>query len=109
MSSGFIFVYLICNVLILFVVDVKKGRLENDLPEPVSVASSDCVLCYVCRPKEKPGALMIEKCMEFGVPAGPLLGKLKGGQDVTLPNGKLVRAADVRSPDLPSPIFFSKL
>ncbi len=52
---------------------------------------------------------MIEKCLEVGVPSGPLLGRLKAGQDVTLPNGKLVKASDVRSPDMPSPIFIGKL
>jgi len=51
---------------------------------------------------------MIQKCLDFGVPSGPLLGKLKNGEDVTLKNGKVVRAADVRSPDLRSPVFISE-
>lgn len=33
--------------------------------------------------------------MEQGVPPGPLLGQLKNGQDITLPDGKVVRSVDV--------------
>lgn len=43
--------------------------------------------------------------MEFGVQPGPLYGQLKAGNDVTLPNGKVVLAKDVRSPDDPGPVF----
>lgn len=49
--------------------------------------------------------------MKAGVPPGPLLGDLKKGNDVTLPNGTLVKAADVTEPDDPGPVFigmFSK-
>lgn len=49
--------------------------------------------------------LLATKCVEFGVPAGPLYGQLKAGQDVTLPNGKIVLASDVRTPDDPGPVF----
>lgn len=52
--------------------------------------------------------LLIEKCVDYGVPPGPLLGKLKSGQDVTLPNGKIVKAKDVRSVDCPGPVFIGK-
>jgi len=62
-------------------------------------------MCYVCRPRKKEGTLLIEKCVDLGVPPGPLLGKLKSGQNVTLPNGNVVKADDVRSPDCPGPVF----
>jgi len=48
---------------------------------------------------------MIEKCLEYGVPSGPLLGQLKRGEDVTLSNGRVVKAASVRSPDAPTTTF----
>jgi ribonuclease Z len=47
----------------------------------------------------------LEKCVKFGVPPGPLLGKLKSGEDVTLANGNLVKASDVCDPDDPGPVF----
>ncbi|CAL8095069.1 unnamed protein product [Orchesella dallaii] len=80
----------------------KRTKIETDASDD---ESSDVVLSYVCRPRKKEGTLLIEKCVEFGVPAGPLLGKLKSGQNVTLPNGTIVKADDVRSPDCPGPVF----
>jgi ribonuclease Z len=39
------------------------------------------------------------------VPPGPLLGRLKAGEDIVLSDGTLVKSADVRMPDDPGPIF----
>ena len=35
------------------------------------------------------------KCVEQGVVPGPMLGKLKAGQDVTLPDGRIIRSEEV--------------
>lgn len=51
------------------------------------------------------GALRLELCVKAGVPAGPLLGELKKGNDITLPDGTVVKAADVTDPDDPGPVF----
>ncbi|XP_064542310.1 ribonuclease Z, mitochondrial isoform X1 [Drosophila montana] len=56
------------------------------------------VLSYICKLKPRPGALNLVKCVEAGVPPGPLLGQLKNGQDVTLPCGKVVHSVDVTEP-----------
>lgn len=80
----------------------KRTRVEkNGDMNP----SSKAALAYICRLHPKQGMLMAEKCVEFGVPPGPLYGQLKAGQDITLPNGKTVLASDVRSPDDPGPVF----
>lgn len=63
------------------------------------------VLAYICKFKGKLGALNPKRCKELGVTPGPLLGQLKKGNDVVLPNGQTVLAADVRSPDEPSPVI----
>ncbi|ODM99911.1 Ribonuclease Z, mitochondrial [Orchesella cincta] len=83
----------------------QKKRTKVETEEASDGEDTDVVLCYVCRPRKKEGTLLIDKCVEFGVPAGPLLGKLKSGQNVTLPNGNVVKADDVRSPDCPGPVF----
>lgn len=83
-------------------VDGEKEDVHN---QNLNAETPDMVMCFICRPRKKEGMLLIEKCVEMGVPAGPLLGKLKAGNDVTLPNGNIVKAVDVRSPDMPGPVF----
>jgi ribonuclease Z len=49
---------------------------------------------------ESPGKLNVERLQQLGVPAGPLFGRIKKGEDITLPDGTLIRAADVASTPL---------
>lgn len=86
---------------------VDSGKLTDD--DDSNSDSRNVVMCYVCQPRKKEGTLLIEKCVEMGVPPGPLLGKLKAGNDVTLSNGKVVKAEDVRSPDCPGPVFIGNV
>lgn len=62
-------------------------------------------MSYICECKPRPGALSLEKCLNLGVPKGPLLGRLKNGETLTLDNGVTVKPEDVREPDDPGPIF----
>lgn len=57
----------------------------------------------------KLGKLNLERCVEKNVPPGPLLGKLKSGLDVTLPDGSIVKAEDVKDPDEPGAVFIGKI
>ncbi|KAB0794016.1 hypothetical protein PPYR_13636 [Photinus pyralis] len=63
------------------------------------------VMCYVCKLQPRPGALSLDKCVKVGVPSGPLLGKLKNGEDIVLASGVTVRSKDVCEPDDPGPVF----
>lgn len=65
----------------------------------------ESVIAYICKLKLRFGQLSLEKCVEQGVPPGPLLGLLKNGKDVTLPNGTVVKSSDVRGPNDPGPVF----
>jgi ribonuclease Z len=47
---------------------------------------------------ERPGTLDVAKSDAAGVPRGPLLGALKAGKGVTLPDGRVVEAAAVVGP-----------
>lgn len=49
--------------------------------------------------------MSLEKCVEKGVPPGPLLGQLKNGIDITLADGTIVKSNEVRGPDDPGPVF----
>lgn len=66
-------------------------------------------MSYICRMKDKLGKLNLELCVEKNVPPGPLLGKLKAGEDITLADGTLVRAVDVKDPDETGAVFIGKL
>lgn len=61
-------------------------------------ANNQMMVAYICKLKPRPGALNLVKCVERGVPPGPLLGQLKNGFDVTLPNGTVVHSVDVSEP-----------
>lgn len=65
-------------------------------------------MCFICRLQPRPGALDLDKCVKQGVPPGPLLGKLKNGEDVTLTNGTVVKSCDVCEPDDPGPLFIGE-
>ncbi|XP_063361826.1 ribonuclease Z, mitochondrial [Cydia amplana] len=62
-------------------------------------------IAYICTLKKRLGTLDLAKCVEKGVPPGPLLGQLKSGIDVVLPGGTLVLSKDVKTPDDPGPVF----
>lgn len=71
--------------------------------KPAEVESE--VMAYVCKLQERPGTLDFGMCVERGVKPGPLLGRLKNGFDVTLPDGSIVKADDVRGKPQPGSVF----
>lgn len=78
----------------------KKRRNSS----PRLNTSVDAV-AYIGKIADKAGALLFEKCVQLGVPAGPVLSKLKDGLDITLANGKVVKSTDVCQPSVPGPYF----
>jgi ribonuclease Z len=45
--------------------------------------------------KDRPGRFNVEKATELGIPSGPLYGKLKRGETITLPDGRQINGADL--------------
>ncbi|CAH2980475.1 unnamed protein product [Chilo suppressalis] len=78
----------------------KTEKVLHDLQK-----KSNCSVAYICTLKKRLGSLDLAKCVEFGVKPGPLLGQLKAGHDVVLPDGTLVLSKDVKTPDDPGPVF----
>ena len=76
----------------------KKLKCENHNYD-------DSSYLYICKLKNKPGELIIKKCIELKVPPGPLLGKLKAGENVTLPDGRIIMSNDVVGPEEKGKIF----
>ncbi|MGL5032178.1 MAG: ribonuclease Z [Microcystaceae cyanobacterium] len=56
---------------------------------------------YRIEEKDRPGRFQIEKAQALGIPSGPLYGKLKRGENVTLPNGKRLQGQDFCDPTEP--------
>ncbi|OGL40169.1 MAG: ribonuclease Z [Candidatus Schekmanbacteria bacterium RIFCSPHIGHO2_02_FULL_38_11] len=52
-------------------------------------------LGFVFEENDKPGILDVEKTRALGVPEGPLLKRLKNGEDIKLEDGKIVYSKDV--------------
>ncbi|XP_039754100.1 ribonuclease Z, mitochondrial isoform X1 [Pararge aegeria] len=83
--------------------DYLKKKTERVLEELHKQSYS--TVAYICILKKRLGTLDLEKCVEFGVKPGPLLGQLKSGHDVLLPDGRIVLSKDVKTPDDPGPVF----
>lgn len=84
---------------------VEKEKKVQKVEEKYSKTRISSVMSYICRLHPRAGKLSLEKCLEKGVKPGPLLGQLKNGQDITLPDGTVVLSKDVCSPTTPGPIF----
>lgn len=77
------------------------GLIFEDEGMAVRAAKLDHVIpSYGFRIEQKPlpPKLLIDRARELGVPKGPLLAKLKAGEDVHLENGGIVRSEDVTEP-----------
>lgn len=82
-------------------VEVNEGVIYEDHQFIVRAAGLRHVVpCFGYRIEQKdlPGELLIEKALALGVPKGPLLGQLKSGKDITLDQGRIVRASEVVAP-----------
>lgn len=85
-------------------VEVEEGVVfENEQFIVRAMPLQHVVPCFGYRIEQKPlaGALDIQKASALGVPKGPLLGRLKAGQDIVLEDGAVVRSIDVLSEPQP--------
>lgn len=85
-------------------VEVQEGIVyENDQFIVRAMPLQHVVPCFGYRIEQKAitGTLDIDKALALGVPKGPLLGRLKAGEAITLENGEVVRSEDVLSEPKP--------
>nr|WP_263325814.1 ribonuclease Z [Neobacillus sp. Marseille-Q6967] len=67
---------------------VEAGLLSHGIPS----------YGYRVVEKDKPGTLLVEKLLEAGVQPGPVFGKIKNGETVTLEDGKVINPIDFVGP-----------
>jgi ribonuclease Z len=56
---------------------------------------------YAIKEKDRPGRFNVEKAKALGIPPGPIYGRLKKGETISLPNGRRVSGKDLCEPDEP--------
>ncbi|GFN32372.1 ribonuclease Z [Paenibacillus xylaniclasticus] len=85
-------------------VEVEEGIIYDDGQFSVEAAALEHrVPCFGYRivERDRLGRLDAAKLKEAGVPAGPLYGRLKAGDDIVLDDGLIVCSADVTGPCIP--------
>lgn len=82
---------------------LQKFQKKDSDNEPVKRISE--AMAFICKLNSRPGSLCLEKCLDRGVTPGPLLGLLKDGEDVTMPDGRVVLSSDVRMADDPGAVL----
>lgn len=78
--------------------EIDEGVVyEDDQFKVSSLELEHVIQCFGFRIEQKPlpGKLLVDKAFEAGVPKGPLLKKLKDGENVELADGRVVYSKDV--------------
>jgi ribonuclease Z len=82
----------------LDVVELGPGEsipMKDYRVETFAVAHRTTAVGYALREDERPGRFDVAAADALGVPGGPLRGALQRGEPVTLPDGRVVRPAEV--------------
>lgn len=83
--------------------EVREGQIFEDEEYTVVCAPLKHRLPafgYRVDEKDRPGHFDVERARAEGIPPGPLYGRLKRGERVTLPDGRAFEGADFCGPDL---------
>jgi len=83
--------------------EVREGQVFEDEEYTVVCAPLKHRLPafgYRVNEKDRPGHFDVERAQAEGIPPGPLYGRLKRGERVTLPDGRALDGADFCGPDL---------
>ncbi|MDT5269930.1 MAG: ribonuclease [Acidobacteriota bacterium] len=83
--------------------EVNEGLIYEDEEYAVTCAPLKHRLPafgYRVNEKDRPGHFDVERAQAEGIPSGPLYGRLKRGERVTLPDGRAFDGADFLGPDL---------
>jgi ribonuclease Z len=85
----------------LEVVEIETGQIITDNRFTIEAAELDHRICcfgYRIIERPQPGQLDLAWLSRNGVQPGPIYGKLKKGEDITLLSGQIIRSSDVVGP-----------
>lgn len=74
------------------VMSVRYVPLQRDVEQAATEIAANCVMAYICKTREQRGDFSFEKCIEMGVETSDLVLSLKNGDDVSLPDGTIVKS-----------------
>ncbi|MEM9003417.1 MAG: ribonuclease Z [Cyanobacteria bacterium P01_F01_bin.86] len=83
---------------------VQPGLVYEDNEFTVACAQLEhrvTAFGYRVEEKERPGRFDVKRAQGMGIPPGPIYGKLKNGEVVTLPDGRRINGKDLCGPTLP--------
>ena len=88
------------NYSIRFIEEMEGVIFEDDLMKVTAAKLDHVISSYGFRIEQKPlpRKLLIDRAKELGVPKGPLLARLKKGEDVGLEDGSIVKSVEVTEP-----------
>ncbi|MEM6730791.1 MAG: MBL fold metallo-hydrolase, partial [Myxococcota bacterium] len=73
-------------------IDEAGGAVHEDETLKIRAVPADhrgVCFSWWLREARRPGPLNVDRALELGVPSGPLLGRLKAGESITLENGQV--------------------
>jgi len=82
--------YLHFNRFLFFILN----KYQNYLTNPIIVSKKDVFIAFICHLKQRPGKMNVQECLRLNIPFGPLFGQLQRGQEITLPDGRVVKYID---------------
>jgi len=74
--------------------EAAGAKIERNLRRGVSGLYCETAVSYVLRFADEAGKLDVDKALALGVPKGKMLGELKGGHAITLPDGRVVEPSE---------------
>lgn len=83
---------------------VHEGKIFEDdewVVECRKVRHRVPAVAYAVQEKDRPGAFLVNRAKEAGVPPGPLFGALKRGEQVRLPDGRVLFGEQFMGPNQP--------
>jgi len=76
----------------------ESFQFDEEIVSAVPLSHNVTSFAYVIKENDRDGKLDISKAFNLGVPSGPMLGKLKKGESITLESGEIISGLGLIGP-----------